>query len=315
MERNERTRKLAEEALNHLSAELEAGRSDALKAYLATMSRFRHYSWNNVLLIGVQRPDATRVAGIHAWNDLGRTVKKGEKGIMIFAPVVVKRDAPQAEQEPKEPKQGFRLAGFRTAYVFDVSQTDGKPLPELNQTTGDPKDYTEKLKALVAGRGIRFEYDPSIAPALGQLSNGQIKLQPGLSPAEEFATLAHELAHEMLDHQVQDAARLPRVVRETQAEAVAFVVCRGIGLETNNAAADYISLYNGDKKTLTESLAKIQETGAKILDHLIPEKAVRREPIQADRPAESVPGDRSHGSPTPKAPSRTAQEPSLSIDR
>lgn len=315
MERNERTRKLAEEALNHLSAELEAGRSEALKNYLATMGRFRHYSWNNVLLIGVQRPDATRVAGIHAWNDLGRTVKKGEKGIMIFAPVVVKREAWQAELTPEEARGSSRLAGFRTAYVFDVSQTAGKPLPELNQTTGDPKDYTEKLKALVDSRGIGFEYDPSIAPALGQLRDGQIKLQPGLSPAEEFATLAHELAHEMLDHQAKDNSRLPKVIRETQAEAVAFVVCRGVGLETNNASADYISLYNGDKKTLSESLAKIQETGAKILDHLIPEKALTREPIQTPRSTKSVPADRSHEPPTPEAPSRTAQEPPHSIDR
>ena len=117
---NETARKMAEEALNKLSAELEHGKSEALQNYLASMSRFRRYSWGNVLLISSQRPNATRVAGIHAWNDLGRTVKKGEKGIAIQAPVIVKQEPSGDEKGTKEP---FRLAGFRTAYVYDVDQT------------------------------------------------------------------------------------------------------------------------------------------------------------------------------------------------
>ena len=315
MERTERTRKIAEEALNRLSAELEAGRSEALKTYLSAIGRFHRYSWGNVLLISSQRPNATQVAGIHAWNDLGRTVKKGEKGIMIFAPMVVKREAWQAELTPDQVKGPTRLAGFRTAYVFDVSQTEGKALPEFAKTTGDPKDYADKLKALVANQGIAVEYDSSIAPAQGVSSGGRIRLQPGLAPAEEFSVLAHELAHEMMHH-AKDEPRLPKVVRETQAEAVAFVVCQGVGLETNNAAADYIALYDGDKKTLTESLAKIQETGAKILDHLLPEKTVTREPHQSNRSDAVTPG-RSQPSPSSSAetPSRTTQEQPISIDR
>ncbi len=94
---------------------------------------------------------------------------------------------------------------------------------------------------------------------------------PGMAPAEEFSVLAHELAHEMLHHR-KEAAPLPKVVRETQAEAVAFVVCRGVGLETNTAAADYIALYNVDKKTLAESLSAIQNTSSRILEELLPER-------------------------------------------
>jgi hypothetical protein len=214
------------------------------------------------------------VAGIHTWNDLGRTVKKGEKGIMIFAPVIKKRESPPTEPEPKE---SFRLAGFRTAYVFDRDQTEGKPLPEFARTTGDPKDYTDKLKAVAAKRGIAIEYSEAIAPALGVSSGGKIQLKPGLGAAEEFSTLAHELAHEML-HRDQDARALPKVVRETQAEAVAYVVSRGIGLETNSAAADYIQLHNGDKATLAKSLSAIQETSTKILDELLPEDRPLRVP-------------------------------------
>jgi hypothetical protein len=88
---DDRIRKLAEDALNHLTAELEAGKSEALQKYLATMGRFHHYSWGNVLLIASQRPEATRVAGYHTWRDLGRHVKTGEKGIMIFATILAKQ--------------------------------------------------------------------------------------------------------------------------------------------------------------------------------------------------------------------------------
>lgn len=268
---DEKVRKVAEEALNRLSAELEAGRSEALKNYLAAMGRFHRYSWGNILLIAAQRPTANHVAGFHTWHDLERWVKKGEKGIMIFAPMRVKQqEAPSARGQAKQ-NEAFRLAGFRTAFVYDVEQTDGRPLPEFATTRGDPKEYSEKLKGLVEKRGIDLEYDASIAPAQGMSSGGRIRLVPGLSSAEEFSVLAHELAHEMLHHR-KDAALPEKLIRETQAEAVAFVVCRGVRLETNTAAADYIALYNGDKKALTESFSVIQETSAQILDELLPKQ-------------------------------------------
>jgi hypothetical protein len=268
---DDKVRKIAEEALDRLAAELEAGKSEALKNYLAAMGRFHRYSWGNTLLIYSQRPDATHVAGFHTWHDLGRSVKKGEKGIMILAPVVVKHKDAVPGLEPVKSDELLRLAGFRTTHVFDISQTQGRPLPEFAKTTGDPKEYGDKLKALVAKQGITVEYDAKIAPALGMSSGGRIRLMPGLDAAEEFSVLAHELAHEKMHH-ARDAAPLPKVVRETQAEAVAFVVCRAVGLETNNAAADYVALYHGDKKTLAESLSVIQETSAKILNDLLPER-------------------------------------------
>jgi hypothetical protein len=278
---DDKARKIAEEALHRLSSELEAGHSEALKNYLGAMCRFRRYSWNNVLLIASQRPGATRVAGFHAWHDLGRWVKKGEKGIAILAPIIVKSKEPAPSPAKSESNEANRVAGFRTAYVYDVAQTEGRPLPEFATTSGDPKDYAEKLKALVAEKGISLDYDPSIAPAQGVSSGGHIRLVPGMTPAEEFSVLAHELAHEMLHH-AKDTPRLPKVVREVQAEAVAFVVSRGIGLDTNTAAADYIDLYNGDQKTLSESLAAIQETSAKILDDLLPKERVA--PRQENNP-------------------------------
>jgi antirestriction protein ArdC len=267
---DEKVRKVAEEALNRLSADLEAGRSEALKNYLAAMGGFHRYSWGNILLIASQRPTATHVAGFHTWHDLGRWVKKGEKGIMIFAPMLVKQQETPSAPGQAKPNEAFRLAGFRTAFVYDVEQTDGRPLPEFATTRGDPKEYSDKLKGFVEKRGIDLEYDASIAPAQGMSSGGRIRLVPGLSSAEEFSVLAHELAHEMLHHR-KDAALPEKLIRETQAEAVAFVVCRGVGLETNTAAADYIALYNGDKKALAESFSVIHETSAQILDDLLPE--------------------------------------------
>jgi len=273
-EPKEKTRQLAEEGLKRLSAELAAGRSDGLTNYLTAMGRFHRYSWGNVLLISEQRPTATRVAGYHAWRQLGRSVKQGEKGIMIFAPIVLKESGQSKVADAVKQNEVFRVSGFRTAYVFDVEQTAGRPLPQFAKTTGDPREFGDKLKAIVAQRGIALEYNPSIAPAHGDSSGGRIRLLPHLSPAEEFSVLAHELAHEIMHHTQDAGARLPKVVRETQAEAVAFVVCRGVGLETNTAAADYIALYNGDAKTLADSLSVIQETSARILDDLLPEERI-----------------------------------------
>jgi RNA polymerase sigma factor (sigma-70 family) len=267
----DKAQEIAEEALKRLAEELQAGRSEALKAYLAAMGRFHRYSWNNAILIQSQRPTATRVAGYHAWHQLGRFVKRGEKGIAILAPIRIKAPEPTASLDPGQVERTSRLVGFRTAYVFDVEQTEGRPLPQFATTTGDPSEYADRLKAFVARRGIALKYDPSIAPAQGQSSGGLIQLRPGMAPAEEFSVLAHELAHEMLHHGQRDA-RLPKQVVETQAEAVAFVVCRGVGLETGTAAADYITLYNADKKTLAESLAVIQETSSQILKELLPDE-------------------------------------------
>lgn len=295
---DDRARKLAESALTRLAAELQTGKSEALQNYLATMGRFHRYSWGNVLLIASQKPTASRVAGIYTWNKLGRIVNEGEKGIMILAPVLKKereenRNPPIPGNSAPNRDGAPRLVGFRTAFVYDVGQTHGKSLPEFAKTTGDPKDYADKLKAFVFKQGISLEYDKWVAPAHGISSGGKIRLMPNMHPAEEFSVLAHELAHEMLHH-ANGQERLPKTLVETQAEAVAYVVCGGVGLETNSASADYIHLYNGDKKTLAESLSVIQETSSKILDQLLPEQ--HRSPFQ-EKPGRSR-GDiprQSHG--------------------
>ena len=249
-----------------LIEQLEQGHSDALTAYLTAMGRFHNYSFGNILEIARQKPDATRVAGLYAWNQLGRKVKKGERGIRILAPVIGirrKKDE-EAEKDIRTQNQAV-LVGFRAAYVFDVSQTEGAELPEFSErVSGSAGEYRDRLVDFVITQGIALEFKESIAPALGMSYGGKIALLPGQSSAEEFSTLVHELAHEML-HKAERRTATTKTVRETEAEAVAFVVGKAIGLQTGRASADYIQLYHGNAALLTESLEVIQKTSAVIL--------------------------------------------------
>jgi len=129
---------------------------------------------------------------------------------------------------------------------------------------GDPSGYREPLAKFVAEQGIVLEYSQDIAPARGISAGGKITLLPGQSPAEEFATLSHEVAHELM-HRGERRSSTSKRIRETEAEAVAFVVCSAIGLETGTAAQDYIGLYGGDANLLTESLVYVQRTASQIL--------------------------------------------------
>jgi antirestriction protein ArdC len=252
-----------------LIEQLEQGHSEGLTAYLTAMGRFHNYSFGNILEIARQKPDATRVAGLYAWNQLGRKVRKGERGIRILAPVIGvrrKKDA-EAEKDIRSQNQAV-LVGFRSAYVFDVSQTEGKELPELSErVTGNVGEYRERLVDFISAQGIQLEFKESIAPALGMSYGGRIAILPGQGAAEEFSTLVHELSHEML-HKAERRTATTKTVRETEAEAIAFVVGTTIGLSTGRASADYIHLYHGNAALLTESLEVIQKTSAVILSAL-----------------------------------------------
>ena len=258
----EQAKQIASNAIEQLRQALEAGHSERLKEYLGAMARFRRYSWQNIMLIASQKPAATHVAGFHAWHKLGRFVRKSEKGILILAPIIRKKVENNHEAEPDE---SSTAVGFRAAYVFDISQTDGQPLPEIGSVNGEPREYRERLSKFVSDQSIALEYSEDIAPARGTSSGGKITLLPGQSPAEEFATLAHEIAHEMM-HRDDRRSGTTKRLRETEAEAVAFVVCSAIGLETGSAAQDYIGLYGGDAKLLSERLEYIQRTATQILN-------------------------------------------------
>jgi hypothetical protein len=181
-------------------------------------------------------------------------VKAGQKGIRILAPIVGVRRKKDTEAQKDITKQNERiLLGFRNAYVFDVSQTDGVDLPALQEVTGDPGQNIERLTAFLSSKGIAVSYNDKIAPALGMSYGGRIALLPGQSKAETFATLVHEAAHELL-HKSERRTATTKTVRETEAEAVAFVVGKAVGLVNENASASYIQLYHGNASLLAESL-------------------------------------------------------------
>ena len=267
-QRDNPTQVLIKQAVDYLIEQLEAGHSETLAAYLGTMARFHNYSFGNILQIARQRPDATRVAGFGAWKELGRFVKRGEKGIQILAPVVgYRRKRDDAEQEADTKPQPV-LMGFRAVFVFDYAQTEGADLPELNhRISGDVGSNRDSLVAFLAQQDIKLEFNEKIAPALGVSYGGRIALLPGQSKAEEFVTLVHETAHELL-HKAERRTFTTATVRETEAEAVAFIVGQAVGLEMGTASSDYIQLYKGNASLLAESLEVIQRTSAVILGAL-----------------------------------------------
>ena len=262
--------KRSDDALKALALALKQGKSEALLRYLDTLSKFHRYSFGNCMLIAIQKPDATLVAGFHRWKELHRWVKKGETGISILAPLVMRKKAasesPDESDEP-EKRDAKALRGFRVVYVFDVSQTEGKDLPSFGATEGDPGERLLRLEEIVRSKGIELDYVESLGGALGRSEGGKISILSTLSPAESFATLVHELAHEML-HRGDRRKDTTKVIRETEAEAVAYVVNRTVGLEGSAKSVDYIQLWNGDEAVLLQSLECIRDVSSRIITEL-----------------------------------------------
>jgi antirestriction protein ArdC len=270
--KTEQAKKLTDESLERLAEALKQGQSDVMRQYLAAMAKFHRYSFGNILLIYVQRPTATHVAGFHTWKKLGRYVRKGESGIAILAPMMLKAKIEEGEgnqtgDRDAEPRPVLR---FRAVCVFDVSQTDGDVLPQPTNVRGEPGEFIAALKQLIDARHITLEYAEMYGTGDGFSSGGRIVVRKDMPPAQEFAVLVHELAHEML-HQGSDRSATTKTTRETEAEAVAYVVSQAIGLDTNTASSDYIQLYRGDAATLAGSLDRIQRTSAAIIAVLLPE--------------------------------------------
>src|SRR5262245_42439764 len=170
MDRTE-AQKLSKQALDDLAAKLDEGKSESLTRLIQAMARFHNYSPSNVLMILGQRPDATRVAGVRTWNRLRRHVRQGEKGIAIFAPMRVKR-----REEAGDGKEEVDRVSFRVVHVFDLSQTDGEPLPEIGRVTGEPGEHLSALKRVLARHRIALEYHDSLGGALGRSCKGTVKL-------------------------------------------------------------------------------------------------------------------------------------------
>jgi hypothetical protein len=267
--KTEEIRKMGEEAIERLAAELETQPSEALKKYLRAMASasLRRYSVGNLLLILGQFPGATKVAGFHAWQKMGRHIRKGAKGIAILAPMVMrqKKVVVTGPDEDDITEKEEEVVRYKPVYVWDVSMTEGKPLPEPNRVQGDPGVYLQRLEEYVMRLGIKLEYGPTM-DAEGFTTGDRIVLKLAMSPAATFSVLAHETAHVRLGH---CGAELARMQREAEAEGCAAVVSEAIGLEVGTASSDYLKNYKVTKETLLGSLIRIRDVAAEILDAIL----------------------------------------------
>jgi antirestriction protein ArdC len=250
-----------QEAREQLEQAVEAlARSDGWQAWIKTRATFRRYSFGNTLMIAMQRPDATRVAGYRAWQKLGRQVRKGEKGITILAPMPLK------EKDDAGNETGKVRTFFRGVRVFDVSQTEGDPLPEppREPITGDSHAaLLPTLEAYAEGIGYGVAYEPTGSAALGYCNARErcIVVAPDQPANARVRTLIHELAHALgvgYDEYGRDAA-------EVIVESAATIACASAGLDTSGEAVPYIAGWgDGRTDTLREYATKVDELAGEL---------------------------------------------------
>lgn len=264
--------------------------SDRYRKYLDTMAKFHSYSFNNLVLIAMQKPDATLVAGYNSWkNKFNRQVSKGQKGIRILAPSPFKKTIssavkgddgkPLRDAEGKEKREDMEITipCFRSVSVFDVSQTEGEPLPNLgiDELSGEVKDYQVFFEAAKSCSPVPVEFEEIASGAKGyyDLSARRIALCTGMSEAQNVKTLIHEMSHQRLHSKtlkdvVKDGEKpLSRNEKEVQAESIAYVVCQHYGIDTSEYSFGYISGWSSDKEVpeLREAMKVIRDTADELI--------------------------------------------------
>ena len=301
---------------------MELFESDRYRQYLSTMSRFHKYSLNNVMLIHSQRPDATLVAGFNKWkNQFGRHVKKGERGIQILAPVPFKKKVDEVKLDPhtkapmldkdgnlvKEEKE-VSVPMFKVVSVFDVSQTDGKPLPVLaHSLSGDVQQYEVFMEALRRTSPVPIVIDHTDRDVDGffDLTAQQITIQDGMSQVQTICAGVHEIAHSKL-HNYDKMTELAddgvtvlapeekdRHTEEVEAESISYAVCQYFGIETADNSFGYIASWSQGKelKELRASLETINRTSSELISSIEQhfKEICKERGITIDAPAEAVP--------------------------
>lgn len=280
--------------VKELMDKLEKGVEDVFNSqryrdYLQTMSRFYRYSFNNTMLIFMQRPDATLVAGYSSWQkNFNRYVKRGEKGIKILAPTPYKYKVEMVKTDPvtKEPIKNdkgkpitelveiSRMA-FKPVTVFDVSQTDGEPLPEpISELAGEVKDYNLLFRAVtqLSPFSIGFGQISSGAKGYCDYEERKILIKESMSQVQTVKTAIHEIAHATLHNWYNegDSSELnkDRRTREVEAESVAYVVCQHYGIDTSDYSFGYIAGWSRDKELteLKSSLETIRSAASSLID-------------------------------------------------
>jgi len=241
--------------------------SKAMQQWLRFQARFHKYSPYNTFLILSQRPDATLVAGYRKWQKMGRQVRKGEKGIKILVPRPYRKEIEDPETGEVEIKEGIY---FTVGYVFDVSQTEGDPLPGPPAWVVEGEagaELARRLEVYATSLGIEVAEDDLPGTAQGVSEGGKIVIRRGKSPLGRASTLAHEIAHELMHQRDQACLTLPRRVREVEAEAVAFVVLAHFGHEPPEQV-NYVALWDRDGTVLRERMERIADTARTIIEAL-----------------------------------------------
>ena len=283
------------EKLKEITDRLEQGitelfDSERYKEYLQVMSKFHNYSFNNTLLIAMQKPDASLIAGFNAWkNNFGRNVMRGEKGIRILAPSPYKI---RQEVEKKDPQTGKTVIGkdgkpvtetkeiqipaYKVVAVFDVSQTEGRELPSLsaNELTGDVEKYEDFFAALEKTSPVPMGFEKIEGTAHGyyHLEEKRIAIDEGMSQLQNLKTAIHEIAHAKLHDIDLNAPEQPdrpdRRTREVQAESIAYTVCQHYGLDTSDYSFGYVAGWSSGRELaeLKTSLETIRATAAEIIN-------------------------------------------------
>ena len=287
------------EKLKEITDRLEQGitelfDSERYKEYLRVMSKFHNYSFNNTLLIAMQKPDASLIAGFSAWkNNFGRNVMKGQKGIKILAPSPFKI---KKEMEKIDPQTGKAFIGkdgkpvteekeitipaFKVVSVFDVSQTEGREIPNIavNMLTGDVEHYKDVFAALEKTSPVPVAFEKIEGGAHGyyHLEDKRIALDEGMSELQTLKTLIHEIAHAKLhdidlNAPLEDLENRPdRRTREVQAESIAYTVCQHYGLDTSDYSFGYVAGWSAGRELaeLKSSLETIRSTAAEIINSI-----------------------------------------------
>lgn len=265
--------------------------SEKYKTYLSTMSKFHNYSFNNTLLIAMQKPEATLVAGYKAWQkNFERHVNKGEKAIRILAPAPYKIKEERDKLDPVTGEMMFdengmpqkeqvevTIPAFRAVSVFDVSQTDGKPIPELEaqELLSTVEGYEDFVQALmnVAPVPIGFEDIPGDSKGYFHTEEKRIAVQENMSESQTLKTMVHEVAHSMLHNKeinrddLMEAPAKDRNTKEVEAESVAYTVCQHFGIDTSDYSFGYIVGWSSgkDMKELKSSLDIIRKTSSELI--------------------------------------------------
>lgn len=305
--------------VKEITDKLEAGlkelfESEKYKSYLSTMSKFHNYSFNNTLLIAMQKPEATLVAGYQAWQkNFERHVNKGEKAIRILAPAPYKIKEERDKLDPvtgelmfdengisQKEEVEITIPAFRAVSVFDVSQTDGKPIPELevNELLSTVEGYEDFVQALmnISPVPIAFEDIPGDSKGYFNTAEKRIAVQENMSESQTLKTMVHEVAHSMLhDKEVNQSMEIPekdRNTKEVEAESVAFTVCQHFGIDTSDYSFGYIAGWSSGRnmKELKSSLDTIRKTASELItgiERALQELQINRE-IEQEQNMENI---------------------------